>query len=109
VAHFGSHAFAAGCTWRKHRGIYYLLAINAVTFIVYGIDKYKAKKAKWRISEATLLLLAVLGGSIGAWMGMKVWHHKTMHKKFKYGIPAILLIQIALMAYLHMNLWKQIV
>ena len=82
---------------------YYPLAINAVTFIVYGIDKYKAKKAKWRISEATLLLLAVLGGSIGAWMGMKVWHHKTMHKKFKYGIPAILLIQIALMAYLHMN------
>ena len=81
----------------------YLLAINAVTFIVYGIDKYKAKKAKWRISEATLLLLAVLGGSIGAWIGMKVWHHKTMHKKFKYGIPAILLIQIALMAYLHMN------
>ena len=81
----------------------YLLAINAVTFIVYGIDKYKAKKAKWRISEATLLLLAVLGGSVGAWMGMKVWHHKTMHKKFKYGIPAILLIQIALMAYLHMN------
>lgn len=88
---------------------YYLLAINAVAFIVYGIDKYKAKKAKWRIPEATLLLLAVLGGSIGAWMGMKVWHHKTMHKKFKYGIPAILLIQIALMAYLHMNLWKQIV
>lgn len=82
---------------------YYLLAINAVAFIVYGIDKYKAKKAKWRISEATLLLLAVLGGSLGAWMGMKVWHHKTMHKKFKYGIPAILLIQIALMAYLHMN------
>ena len=82
---------------------YYLLAINAVTFIIYGIDKYKAKKAKWRISEATLLLLAVLGGSIGAWMGMKVWHHKTMHKKFKYGIPAILLIQIALMAYLHIK------
>ena len=82
----------------------YLLAVNAVTFIVYGIDKYKAKKAKWRISEATLLLLAVLGGSVGAWVGLKVWHHKTMHKKFKYGIPAILLIQIALMAYLHMNL-----
>ena len=82
---------------------YYLLGINAVTFIVYGIDKYKAKKAKWRISEATLLLLAVVGGSVGAWIGMKIWHHKTMHKKFKYGIPAILLIQIALMAYLHMN------
>ena len=80
---------------------YYLLAINAVTFIVYGIDKYKAKKAKWRISEATLLLLAVLGGSIGAWIGMKVWHHKTMHKKFKYGIPAILLIQIADSVFAH--------
>ena len=88
---------------------YYLLGINAVTLIVYGIDKYKAMKAKWRIPETTLLLLAVLGGSIGAWMGMKVWHHKTMHKKFKYGIPAILLIQIALMTYLHMNIWKQIV
>ena len=68
------------------------------------IDKYKAKKAKWRISEATLLLLAILGGSIGAWIGMKIWHHKTMHKKFKYGVPAILLIQIAAMIYLHMNL-----
>ena len=82
---------------------YYLLGINAVAFIMYGIDKYKAKKAKWRIPEATLLLLAVLGGSIGAWMGMKVWHHKTKHKKFKYGIPSILLIQMALMAYLHMK------
>lgn len=86
----------------------YLLAINAVTFIVYGIDKYKAKKAKWRISEATLLLLAVLGGSIGAWVGMKVWHHKTMHKKFKYGIPVILLIQIALIAYMHIPMWSHI-
>ena len=88
---------------------YYLLAINAVTFIVYGIDKYKAKKAKWRIPEASLLLLAVLGGSIGAWMGMKVWQHKTMHKKFKYGIPAILFLQIAAMAYIHINYLKQIV
>lgn len=86
----------------------YLLAINAVTFIVYGIDKYKAKKTKWRISEATLLLLAVLGGSVGAWVGMKVWHHKTMHKKFKYGIPVILLIQIALIAYMHITMWSHI-
>ena len=82
---------------------YYLLAINAIAFIMYGIDKYKAKKAKWRISEATLLLLAVLGGSIGAWMGMKVWHHKTMHKKFKYGIPIIIILQVALAVYLHTN------
>ena len=78
----------------------YLLAVNAVTFIVYGIDKYKAKHAKWRIYEATLLLLAVVGGSIGAWCGMKVWHHKTMHKKFKYGVPVILLLQVALAVWI---------
>ena len=50
--------------------LYYLLVINAVTFLLYGIDKYKAKKNKWRISEATLLMIAVIGGSIGAWVGM---------------------------------------
>lgn len=82
---------------------YYFLAINLITFIVYGIDKYKAKKAKWRISEATLLLMAAIGGSIGAWLGMKAWHHKTLHKKFKYGIPAILLLQITAIIYLHIN------
>ena len=78
--------------------LYYLIAINIVTFIVYGIDKVKAMKGKWRISEATLLILAAIGGSIGALLGMKVWHHKTMHKKFKYGLPLILLVQIALIA-----------
>ena len=82
------------------RYLIYLLAVNAVTFIVYGIDKYKAKHAKWRISEATLILLAVIGGSIGAWCGMKVWHHKTMHKKFKYGVPVILLLQVALTVWI---------
>ena len=82
---------------------YYLLAINAGTFIVYGIDKYKAKKAKWRIPETTLLLLAAIGGSIGAWAGMRLWHHKTMHKKFKYGIPIIIILQVALAVYLHTN------
>jgi uncharacterized membrane protein YsdA (DUF1294 family) len=74
----------------------YLLIINVVAFIAYGIDKYKAKHAKWRIPEATLLLLAAIGGSIGAWCGMKVWHHKTMHKKFKYGVPAIFILQVVL-------------
>ena len=81
----------------------YLLAINIATFFLYGIDKYKAKKGRWRISEATLLLMAVIGGSIGAWAGMRLWHHKTMHKKFKYGIPAIIIMQVALMVYLHTN------
>ena len=79
--------------------LYYIVGVNILAFLVYGIDKWRAKKGKWRISEATLLLLAVIGGSIGAWLGMKVWHHKTMHKKFKYGIPAILIIQIILIGY----------
>ena len=81
--------------------MYYLLAINIVSFFLYGIDKYKAKKGKWRISEATLLMIAVIGGSIGAWAGMRLWHHKTMHKKFKYGIPIIIILQVCLVVYLH--------
>ena len=70
----------------------YLLAVNIATFFLYGIDKYKARKGRWRISEATLLMMAVIGGSIGAWAGMRLWHHKTMHKKFKYGIPIIIIL-----------------
>ena len=80
--------------------LYYLIVINIVTFVVYGIDKLKAKQGSWRISEATLLIFAVIGGSIGALLGMKIWHHKTMHKKFKYGLPLILIIQIILIGYL---------
>ena len=80
--------------------IYTLIAIlNVITFFLYGIDKWKAKKNRWRIPESTLLLLAVLGGSIGAWLGMKIWHHKTMHKKFKYGVPLILVLQIGALFY----------
>ena len=81
--------------------MYYLLAINALSFILFGLDKYKAKKGKWRISEATLLMMAVIGGSIGAWIGMRLWHHKTKHKKFKYGIPVIIIIQVGLVVYLN--------
>lgn len=77
----------------------YFVAVNVVTFVVYGIDKWKAKKGRWRISEATLLFLAVIGGSIGAWMGMSVWHHKTLHKKFRYGIPLIFIAQLGLILY----------
>lgn len=80
--------------------LFYLGIINIIIFLVYGIDKLKAKKGKWRVPEATLLLLAVIGGSIGAWLGIKVWHHKTMHKKFKYGIPIILALQVGLFVYL---------
>ncbi len=81
----------------------YLVTVNIITFATYGIDKLKAKKGKWRISEATLLLMAVIGGSIGAWAGMKTWHHKTMHKKFTIGIPLLLFLQLALIVYLHVR------
>ena len=54
------------------------------------------KNTAWRIPETTLLLVAVVGGSIGAWLGMQVWHHKTRHKKFQYGVPAIIIVQLVL-------------
>ena len=81
--------------------IYILICINVLTFLVYGIDKWKAKQGRWRISEGTLLILAIIGGSIGALLGMKVWHHKIKHKKFKYGLPLILLAQIALIYFIN--------
>ena len=80
--------------------LYYLIAINVIAFLTYGFDKFKAKKGKWRIPESSLLLLAIIGGSIGAWLGIKVWHHKTLHKKFKYGIPLIVIAQIAIVVYI---------
>ena len=86
-----------------HISLIYLAEINVVTFFLYGIDKLKAKHSKWRISEATLIWFSVFGGSIGALLGMKAWHHKTQHKKFKYGIPLILLAQIALAGWILYN------
>ena len=83
-----------------HVALIYLAVINVVTFFLYGIDKLKAKHSHWRVSEATLIWFAVFGGSIGAWLGMKAWHHKTQHAKFKYGIPLILLVQIVLIGWL---------
>ena len=74
--------------------IYYLLAINLITFIIYGIDKYKSIKHKYRISENTLIILAILGGSLGAFFGMIIFHHKTKKKKFIITIPIILLLWV---------------
>lgn len=72
----------------------YLVVINIATFIVYGVDKSKSKKKKWRISEKTLILLAVVGGSIGAILGMNIFRHKTKHLKFSIGVPVIIALQI---------------
>ena len=74
----------------------YILVINIVTFAVYGIDKQRARKHKWRIPESVLILLAVLGGSIGALSGMIAFHHKTQKPKFVIGVPAILAVQLAI-------------
>ena len=81
--------------------LYYLSAINVVTFVLFGLDKYNARKGNRRIREVTLMAMAALGGSVGAWVGMRLWHHKTKHRKFRYGIPLILLLQIALIYFLH--------
>lgn len=72
----------------------YLLIINIITFIIYGIDKYKSIKHKYRISENTLIILPILGGPIGAFFGMIVFHHKTQKRVFIISIPLILLIWV---------------
>ena len=79
----------------------WLAVINLLTFIVYGADKRRARKGKWRVPEKTLVLLPLLGGSIGALLGMRVFHHKTKHWYFVWGIPAILLAQIALAVWIY--------
>lgn len=73
----------------------YLVLVNSITFAAYGIDKAKAKKHAWRTPEKTLLFLAVLGGSVGAWLGMRIFRHKTKHLKFVIGVPVIFFLQAA--------------
>lgn len=78
----------------------YLAGINIVTFALYGIDKRRAKKQRWRISERTLLLLPLIGGSVGGLLGMAVFHHKTRHWYFRVGLPVMFFAQAALAVYL---------
>lgn len=82
---------------------YYLISINIITFIVYGIDKWKARNEQWRTPESTLFLLAIFGGSVGALLGMQVWRHKTQHWSFRLGIPLILIMQVALCIWLFLG------
>lgn len=78
----------------------YLLIVNVLSFLLMHIDKQKAKKKKWRISEATLMGFAAIGGSIGALLGMYTFRHKTLHKKFTVGIPILLFLQTAAVLYI---------
>lgn len=78
----------------------WLITINLVTFAVYGADKRRARRGAWRVPEKTLFLLPLLGGSVGALLGMRVFRHKTKHWYFVWGVPAILLAQLALAVWL---------
>lgn len=78
----------------------YLAVINVAAFATFGADKSRAKKDAWRVPEKRLFLLALLGGSLGANLGMHLFHHKTRHWYFRYGLPAIFAAQLALGVYL---------
>ena len=86
-----------------HWLICYFVAVNLIGFAAMGIDKYKAKNHAWRIPEATLFFVALIGGVIGSIFGMRVFHHKTKHKKFIWGMPLILLLWIGLVLFLVLN------
>ncbi len=78
----------------------YLVIINLIAFLLMAMDKSRARKHQWRIPEKTLFLSAILGGSIGAIAGMYTFHHKTKHWYFVIGMPAILIVQIALIVWI---------
>ena len=82
----------------------YLLLINAVAFVLMLADKQKARKNRWRIPERTLIGSALLGGSLGALLGMYTFRHKTKHLKFTLGVPAILIAQIALAVWIFLKI-----
>jgi uncharacterized membrane protein YsdA (DUF1294 family) len=81
-----------------------LAVINVIALIMYGVDKGRAEKGLWRIPEKELLLIAAIGGGVGAFVGMKLFHHKTLKPRFKYGVPFFMLVQIGLLIYLKKNI-----
>lgn len=83
--------------------IYYFI-INVVSFCLYGIDKYKAKHHKWRISEAMLLMVSFLGGGVGAFLSMHLFHHKTKHIRFVVCVPLSILLHLGILIFLSRNL-----
>lgn len=81
----------------------YLIGINILTFLVFGMDKWKARRGKWRIPEETLIWMSIAGGSIGALVGMYLFRHKTQKRKFNLGIPVILFAQAILARFLFLR------
>lgn len=81
----------------------YFIGINFLTFLIFGVDKWKARRGKWRIPEDTLIWLSIVGGSVGALVGMYLFRHKTQKRKFNLGIPAILLSQAVLAWFLFLR------
>ncbi|MCD8342418.1 MAG: DUF1294 domain-containing protein [Clostridiales bacterium] len=78
----------------------YLAAANVVTFFLYGLDKSKARRGAWRISERTLLTAAFVGGCVGALLGMRVFHHKTRHRSFQILVPLSCVLWIVILVLL---------
>lgn len=83
--------------------ILYLIVVNVIGFIMMGADKYRARRRSWRIPEAHLFLVAIIGGALGTTLGMYLFRHKTRHWYFAYGMPAILAVQIILIAVLYLS------
>jgi uncharacterized membrane protein YsdA (DUF1294 family) len=80
----------------------YLIVVNIICLTLFGLDKQRAKRGTWRVRERDLFLAAIVGGSLGAWLGMYLFRHKTQNWKFKFGIPLIILLQLSLVIYLNL-------
>ena len=82
----------------------YLAAVNILGGVLCALDKYKAKRGKWRIRERTFFIISLLGGGVGVYVSMWIFRHKTLHKRFTLGIPAIIILQAAAAVYLYLIL-----
>ena len=78
--------------------------LSVITFFMYGVDKFKAQRGKWRISEKALLVSSFIGGAVGGFLAMQLFRHKTKHWYFRYGLPALLTVQLVLLGWLGLRL-----
>lgn len=84
--------------------LFYILGVNIIALMLMWIDKSKAKKRAWRIPERTFWSLAIIGGALGIWIGMKSSRHKTKHRSFVVGVPIIIVVHLGLLAYAYFSL-----